>query len=242
MANFPTSVSTTDQLHTGVNNLATSLTSAINAIVTTIPVSDTSDFPVVGAITIDTERISYTSTDGTNFLGCTRGFGNTSAVSHLISRPVEFTYGAEFHNDIRDEIIAIEQFIETRIGLLGAPLTFSTVASNDDNTNTILYYQGLQAAATIQSQSTNNVSTSAKTIFNSGGQCCFILVTGISGGNTFCDLIFASLIGGTVAVINSHTVSGSPATRTYSIGTGIDLTMSTGTYGINTIALGASFR
>lgn len=117
MANFPTSVSTTDQLHTGVNNKSTLLNGAINNLVTTVTVDSTSGFPSVGAITIDLERISYTSISGTQFLGCTRGFGGTTAVSHTDNTSVKLTYGAEYHNDLRDEIIAIQQNLSDRIGL-----------------------------------------------------------------------------------------------------------------------------
>lgn len=129
MANWPTSVSTTDQLHTGVNNLATSLSSAINNSVTTIPVSSTTNFPSIGAITIDSERISYTGKTLTTFTGCTRGFGSTTAASHLSGKPVELTYGAEYHNDLRDEIIAIQQDLADRFGFNNG---FNDVVMNGD--------------------------------------------------------------------------------------------------------------
>ena len=106
MANYPGSDPTNDSLHTAVNNLSTALDGAIDDAVTTITVLDTTGFPSVGAITIEAERISYTSTNGTQFLGCTRGFGSTANVSHIDTTPVKHTYGAEYHNDVRDEIIA----------------------------------------------------------------------------------------------------------------------------------------
>lgn len=116
MANWPTAVSTTDQLHTGVNNKSTLLNGGHNNLITTITVASTSGFPSVGAITIGLERISYTSINATQFLGCTRGFGGTTAASHNNNDPVELTYGAEYHNDLRDEIIAIQQDLLDRIG------------------------------------------------------------------------------------------------------------------------------
>lgn len=62
------------------------LSSAINASVTTIPVSSTSGFPAAGLLLIDNELISYTGTSGGNsFTGCTRGAFGTTAASHLIN-------------------------------------------------------------------------------------------------------------------------------------------------------------
>jgi len=171
MANFPISVSTTDQLHTGVNNLATSLSSAINSVVTTIPVASTTGFPSVGAITIDSERISYTSINPTQFLGCTRGFGGTIAVSHLNAKPVEFTYGAEFHNDLRDEIIAIEQDLSDRLGL--------NTGSDEVNLSGPLYTNGQTMADSI-TQSTDLRLTSFGAFLESDAG--FISVNTLSNG------------------------------------------------------------
>ena len=107
MADYPTSDPTIASLHTAVNNLSTALDGAINDVVTTITVLDTTGFPTVGAVTIEAERISYTGKTGTTFTGCTRGFGGTNAVSHVDTTPVKQTYGAEYHNDMRDEVIAM---------------------------------------------------------------------------------------------------------------------------------------
>jgi len=66
---IPTSVTTT--LNGGINNS-----------VTTITVASTSAFPSSGRIDIDTELITYTSKNATQFLGCTRGANGTTAASH----------------------------------------------------------------------------------------------------------------------------------------------------------------
>jgi hypothetical protein len=61
------------------------LNGAINSSVTTITVDDTSAFTAVGNILIDSENISYTSKNSTQFLGCTRGLSGTgsgAAASH----------------------------------------------------------------------------------------------------------------------------------------------------------------
>lgn len=116
MANYPSTPLTTGLLHTAVNNLETVLDGDITDIQTTIDVLSTVNFPSTGAITIDAERIAYTGTTATSFTGCTRGFGGTAAVIHFDGSTVEFTYGAEFHNDLRDEIIAIGNDLETKLG------------------------------------------------------------------------------------------------------------------------------
>lgn len=106
MAYYPTNTPSTSDLHTAVNNLETALNGAIDGVQTTITVAATTGFPTVGTITIDTERISYTGISGNDFTGCTRGFGGTSAVGHADAAPVKQTYGAEYHNDLKDEVIA----------------------------------------------------------------------------------------------------------------------------------------
>jgi len=61
------------------------LNGAINDSVTTITVDDTSAFTAAGNILIESETISYTSKNSTQFLGCTRGLSGTgsgAAASH----------------------------------------------------------------------------------------------------------------------------------------------------------------
>jgi hypothetical protein len=61
------------------------LNGAINNSVTTITVDDTTAFSATGNILIDSENISYTSKNSTQFLGCTRGLSGTgsgAAASH----------------------------------------------------------------------------------------------------------------------------------------------------------------
>ena len=61
------------------------LNGAINSSVTTITVDSTTAFSAAGNILIDSENISYTSKNSTQFLGCTRGLsgaGSGAAASH----------------------------------------------------------------------------------------------------------------------------------------------------------------
>jgi hypothetical protein len=70
-------------------NMMTTITSAINNSVATIPVAETDNLPTQGTIKLGSEEITYTgrsSASGTgNLTGCTRGTNGTSAASHLIN-------------------------------------------------------------------------------------------------------------------------------------------------------------
>lgn len=107
MAQYPGSTPTDQDLYVSTNNAQTFLTAGIDAVVTTIPVSDTSSFPADGVIGIGTEAIHYSSKDATNFLGCTRAFDSTTAIPHLLNDVVKGTVVATHHNSIKDEIIAL---------------------------------------------------------------------------------------------------------------------------------------
>lgn len=117
MAVFPGGVASDANLSIAVNNLACTLNGAINSSVTTVTVNTTTGFPTAGYITIDVEIISYTSTNGTQFLGCTRGDDGTSNVSHSDGTTVYHNVVAAHHNALKDEVKAIEQNISDRIGL-----------------------------------------------------------------------------------------------------------------------------
>lgn len=74
------------------------LNGSINDSVTTITVDDTTAFTAAGNILIDSENISYTSKNSTQFLGCTRGLsgaGSGAAASHadnaIVTQSTTFT-------------------------------------------------------------------------------------------------------------------------------------------------------
>ena len=58
------------------------LSSGINASVTTIPVTSNAGFPAVGTVIIGTELITYTGKGTNTFTGATRGIKGTTAASH----------------------------------------------------------------------------------------------------------------------------------------------------------------
>jgi len=171
MANYPSTALTTDLLHTAVNNLETVLDGDITDSDTTITVLTTVNFPSVGAITIDAERIAYTGTTATSFTGCTRGFGGTSAVAHFDGTTVEFTYGAEFHNDVRDEVIAIGNDLRSRIGTDTAKI--SSIGDVELPLNSKLALSGFTsdyflqfAAGVVNLNSGGNIISNVPTAYN----------------------------------------------------------------------------
>jgi len=58
------------------------LNGSIDAVVTTITLSDSSGFPASGRIKIDNEEITYTGNVSNQLTGCSRGAGDTTPVSH----------------------------------------------------------------------------------------------------------------------------------------------------------------
>jgi len=94
----------------------TSLTNQINTTQTTIPVIDTSNFPVAGVLLLNTEKITYTGKTATSFINCIRGALNTDAIPHIANTPVDLF---ESQLDVtKTSTFPVEQFtgqIYTRI-------------------------------------------------------------------------------------------------------------------------------
>lgn len=124
MAIFPGAISTDSDLYIAVNNQSTVLTdNPLTIGATTVNVSSTTGFPTVGFISIDAEIIKYTGKTATSFTGCTRGADGTTAASHLLNAQVDHNVIAAHHNVHKDEIIAVETFISSHIGLTTAVTT-----------------------------------------------------------------------------------------------------------------------
>ena len=70
-------------------NMVTTITSALNDSVTTIPVAATDNLPTQGTIKLGNEEITYTArstaSGAGNLTGATRGANGTTATSHLIN-------------------------------------------------------------------------------------------------------------------------------------------------------------
>lgn len=98
----------TDYQDTG----STTLSAGINDSVTTVPVTSTTGFKSSGEIRINSELISYTSVDATNFLGCTRGVFGTTAAAHTSSDDV-FEREVVKAVDINDTFDALVNKVQT---------------------------------------------------------------------------------------------------------------------------------
>lgn len=150
MVFWPTSVATDANLFVAVNSLETTLSSAIDNVVTTIPLTSVVGFPTAGAIAIDLEVIFYTGISGSSLTGCTRGADGTVAASHLILAPVAAAIVAYHHNVLKDEIEALESSLnltasKALISNVSGRVDVSTVTSTE-----LSYLSGVTSA--IQSQ------------------------------------------------------------------------------------------
>ena len=90
----------------------------------------------------------------------------------------------------------------------------------------------------IQQQQTTSVSTTATVICTPGLYAGLCLIHGFDGTNRFQDLVMMSIGTGNVSVINSFSVSGTPASRTYSQSSSTyRLAMASGTYTVQFTAI-----
>jgi preprotein translocase subunit SecF len=97
------------------------------------------------------------------------------------------------------------------------------------------------STCTVQNQGTTSVSTTATTILTSGQYGSFCLVFGSDGTNRFMDVVLFGLGTGTVNVISSLGVAGSPSARTYSQSSSTyKLAMASGTYTVQVAAFSMS--
>ena len=111
MSVWPSAVASNANLYVAVDfpNSVTALNGAINSSVTSINVTNASNYPSSGGyILIDNELIYFSGTSGNTLTGCLRGQDGTLAASHLNNAVVNLIVVAEHHNVLKDEIIAIE--------------------------------------------------------------------------------------------------------------------------------------
>lgn len=121
MAIFPGAVATDSDLYVAVNNLSTLLTdNPLTVGATTVNASSTTGFPTVGFISIDAEIIKYTGKTATSFTGCTRGADGTTAASHALNAQIDHNVIAAHHNAEKDEMIAVQTFLSSHLGLTTA--------------------------------------------------------------------------------------------------------------------------
>lgn len=96
------------------------LSAAINDSVTILPMLNAASYPNEGVVTIDFEKILYTGKTTNSLTGCTRGYANTAATSHIQYSPVVYSVpnqvmNHENGNDDRSTstTLPIEAYVET---------------------------------------------------------------------------------------------------------------------------------
>jgi hypothetical protein len=76
-------IAPTTIITSSLGNTNTTLSAAIALTDTTIPLTAVTSFNNTGVVKIDSELIYYSGITGNNLIGCIRGFGNTTAASHI---------------------------------------------------------------------------------------------------------------------------------------------------------------
>ncbi len=118
MVNFPQSFDDDDSLFLAVNNLRTQLIAPMTDSDTTATVVTTAGFPTTGYISIltgddilETEAITYSGTTASTFLNLQRGADGTDPFEHFSGNNVDQTIVAQHHNELKDAIIILEEFV-----------------------------------------------------------------------------------------------------------------------------------
>ena len=111
-----------------IDFIRTSLTIALNDSMETITVRSTEGFPNTGIIVIESERIAYSSKDGTHFQGnlarpLLRGADGTEAVAHIVGKQISTVPGAML-NSSASYNIAVMADASGLQAFVTAPLAF----------------------------------------------------------------------------------------------------------------------
>lgn len=145
--------------------LVTTLSSAIDSAVQTIPVASTAAFPATGSVIIDSEEIAYTGINATNLTGCTRGINGTTAASHNASAVVRNKIS--LGNIVPSTLTNIGTATATLVSG-PTPATISSISTGQSGTFQWVYqitgtlgqtYQ-FQGSATADGPTTSNTATS----------------------------------------------------------------------------------
>ncbi|MDT5061538.1 MAG: hypothetical protein QOH63_1997 [Acidobacteriota bacterium] len=105
--NYPGSLDTTTTLPQASDFKITYLTSAASSGATTITVNSTASVPTSGVLQIDSELLSYTTSDSTHFT-VTRAFTGTTAAAHTVFSTVHFPLVSAHVNGLRGAMLALE--------------------------------------------------------------------------------------------------------------------------------------
>ena len=86
----------------------TYLTDSINSTATVLPVASTTDFLGEDYVFVENEKVFYTGTTAVSFTGCTRGYGNTTAIGHDSGTRVNTAVASAINYALGFNIVAVQ--------------------------------------------------------------------------------------------------------------------------------------
>lgn len=157
---YPGKLDTNASLVEARNKATTTLTSSISSIDTEIYVDSTSLFPNTGIIVCENEVMKYSGKFSDRFIGVTRGFENTTAISHTATTPIGLKITESSNNVKNNAIRALELKLGTEASTpaAGTSLQGTGIGSS----------QWLPAREVLDGNRTYYVSTSTGSDANDG--------------------------------------------------------------------------
>lgn len=189
------------------------LGSAITSSQTTIPLLDyinPSDFPQSGVVLIESEQINYTNTTDKELIGCTRGFGGTSAASHVQNSTVELIFeNTAQSTDNRPTEVAETYSSASSHQTIAADLTLASGAGRDvaDGTSHLAAIMGHLLGSAL-TKTANYLAGVIGKLTVTGSQGSHYQVGGVLGiigdGVTEADGAFVAVLDGDSAVTTAN--------------------------------------
>jgi hypothetical protein len=161
-AKYPSQLVTDNDLPVATGGFSTTLTSDIDSSTSTLPVNSTAaNVPVI--LRIDNELILAVTTSGSNFTGCIRGFGGSTAAAHVSGTQV-FGYISAYHfNQLAAEVKAIENALGANLSNVPTDLNPNPAGTYGDSSNYPILTvdsKGRVTSATNQSNAPANLNPS----------------------------------------------------------------------------------
>lgn len=230
MSIWPGAIASDANLYIEVDfpNSVTALNGTINSSVTSINVTNASNYPTSGGfILIDSELIYFAGISGNTLTGCLRGQDGTLPATHLNNALVNMVIMAEHHNVLKNEIIAIETSLVLTPSTAVATNGSGLIVSSSTTSTELGYVHGVTSA--IQTQLNTKIDTAGTGLSKSGTTLNLTtpvsVVNGGTGQTSYTDgqLLIGNSSGNTLAV---STLSGTSNQVTVTNGHG-SITLST---------------
>jgi len=142
---FPGAVATNADLIVAGNNDSSTLAVNLTAVDTTLIFVSSGIFSTSQAVVIGSEIILLGTVAGAIATGCTRGYAGTTAATHSVGETAQDLIIASHHNNLKDEIIAIQ----TAIGAELSNVSLGLLADNYQFTQTPSVSLSAGVAATV---------------------------------------------------------------------------------------------